>query len=963
MIKFYKLGKYIVVFLTISFLINMLTVVMAVDENLTKSEVKSASIDENDSYSSYYNKNKSINKPIKSYNLNFDNLTEKSANVKILDEYYGKAKVLKLNEGDFANWNFEASDDGLFLIFVEYIALSDEKNEAQAQLEINNVIPFKEASNLTFNKIWVDDKKNGKDNVGNDIAPFQIQAFEYEKKVLNGSDNIYSDGYYFRINKGVNSLKISMQMGGVALSRLVIYNEQDTMEYNEYKTKADKNIAEGSAPVSYILEAEQASFKSSSSLYPQSDKSTPQVTPNDPIKTKLNYIGGYNWRNQGQWISWDFEVPSDGFYHITFKYKQNFLRGLNVIRKVYIDDKTPFKELNNIPFKYSDGWNYNTLGDKEGIYSFYVVKGKHNLKMEATLGEYKAILSEINNSLSKLNVLYRKIVMITGINPDPFNDYFLHKEIKDLIPTFQEVMGSLNKNALALESISGSKGNEAASLYEIIRQLESFVKKPNTIPQHLDSYKANISVLADLILRLKEQPLSIDSINISSLDGAIKKENTNILDFIVFRFKAFCYSFVNSYSGIGNRYENTQGAAQPLNVWVSANDLQATGVSSGREQINILKRLVDDNFTVQNKIPVNLNLVSTSDTLLQAIVGKKAPDVALFVPKGIPISLAMRGSIADLRKAPQFSNWQKRVYPSAFIPYEYNGGIYGMPETQTFNVLFCRKDIFKEMNLSIPNTWKDFYKAATIIQSKNLQVGVAADQSTFEMMLLQKGIGMYNEKLSRVVLDDSRAVGVFKDWTDLYVSFGIPISYDFFNRFRTGEMPMGIAPLTTYNQLMVAAPEIFGLWEIAPIPASETDGKISRAQGCVTTSSIIMNSSKSKESAYQFIDWWTSTEIQAYFGNYMENIMGVAARYNTANIEAFKRLPWNKEERKVIEDLWPQVSDIPQTPASYYINRNITNAFRNVVLYYKNPREIMNRYSNDMNKELIRKRKELGLEE
>jgi hypothetical protein len=53
---------------------------------------------------------------------------------------------------------------------------------------------------------------------------------------------------------------------------------------------------------------------------------------------------------------------------------------------------------------------------------------------------------------------------------------------------------------------------------------------------------------------------------------------------------------------------------------------------------------------------------------------------------------------------------------------------------------------------------------------------------------------------------------------------------------------------------------------------------------------------------------------------------------------------------------------VPQTPVNYYIGRNLTNAFRRVVIKGENPRETLNYYNRDIDKEILRKRKEFGLD-
>ncbi|MBS1327891.1 MAG: hypothetical protein HP041_07860 [Oscillospiraceae bacterium] len=53
---------------------------------------------------------------------------------------------------------------------------------------------------------------------------------------------------------------------------------------------------------------------------------------------------------------------------------------------------------------------------------------------------------------------------------------------------------------------------------------------------------------------------------------------------------------------------------------------------------------------------------------------------------------------------------------------------------------------------------------------------------------------------------------------------------------------------------------------------------------------------------------------------------------------------------------------IPQVPASYYISRNLYNAFRRVTLSGGNPREMLFKYNSAINQEIERKRIEFGLD-
>lgn len=90
--------------------------------------------------------------------------------------------------------------------------------------------------------------------------------------------------------------------------------------------------------------------------------------------------------------------------------------------------------------------------------------------------------------------------------------------------------------------------------------------------------------------------------------------------------------------------------------------------------------------------------------------------------------------------------------------------------------------------------------------------------------------------------------------------------------------------------------------------------------------------------------------------------MGPAARYHTANIEAFKALPWTDEESAILLEQWEHVTDTPQIPGNYFITRSLTSAFRSVVDEEYNPVYMLNSVNKDMNAEIKRKRIEFGLE-
>jgi ABC-type glycerol-3-phosphate transport system substrate-binding protein len=324
----------------------------------------------------------------------------------------------------------------------------------------------------------------------------------------------------------------------------------------------------------------------------------------------------------------------------------------------------------------------------------------------------------------------------------------------------------------------------------------------------------------------------------------------------------------------------------------------------------------------------------------------------------------MRGALVPMDGFGGFEQTSRNFMPGALTPYQYEGGTYALPETQSFDMLFYRTDVFDELGLTPPETWEDFYYVLSVLQRNNLLTGIPESQRMFEALLYQNGASLYAADLTRTAFDKPEALTAFEQWTGLYAKYSLPLVFDFFNRFRSGEMPMAIVPYTQCNYLSGAAPEIKGLWDFAPVPGTaDANGNVINSEAAMGTGCVIV--AKDDASRYQdvfdFLSWWVSADAQAQFGLELENLMGAAARYPTANVEAFERLPWEPEQMDALITQWERVVEAPQIPGGYYVGRNISFAFRAVVYQNANERETLYKYDKEMNKEIIRKRIEFNL--
>ena len=321
-----------------------------------------------------------------------------------------------------------------------------------------------------------------------------------------------------------------------------------------------------------------------------------------------------------------------------------------------------------------------------------------------------------------------------------------------------------------------------------------------------------------------------------------------------------------------------------------------------------------------------------------------------------------------------FSNFT----PSSYAQYSLDGHVYGMPETQTFNVLFYRKDILEELELEVPNTWKELIEMFPTIQGNNMNIGIpsaagatatgSGDLNMYFTLLFQYGADLYNEKGTKTIVSSEAGVDAFADYVKFFNDYGCPLVFDFPSRFRSGEMPIAVQNYGMYNTLMVSAPEIRGVWDFTLVPGiekkdAEGNTYIDRSDCIVGSASMILPSNHEKESlAWEFFKWWGSTSTQVEFGREMEALLGASARYATANKNAFEQLAWSTHAINVLTEQWEQTVGIREVPGGYYTGRHLTNACRKCVNEKTDPRETILDYSILINEELTKKRKEFGME-
>lgn len=765
-------------------------------------------------------------------------------------------------------------------------------------------------------------------------ADTQISQAVYTK-LLRKTDNVTNQVMQFTLQAG----EAKLLMEGVRTD-FILYSAElvpyiPLPDYGEYIA----NYPYGeNATQTLLIQAEDIANGSDSSIGALYDRSDPLVSPADNRNMVLNIAGGNSFHLDGQWIQWRFRVTESGLYTIKFKARQYYKNGLSVNRRIYIDGSVPFAQAENVAFTYSPDWQLVTLTDGNGQAApVYLEAGVHTLQMEVVPGPQATSIEALTQTVSELTDIYRSVVMITGVNSDRNREYYLERDIPDLMQNLEAVLHQLGTQKAELEKLSGSQSGELASITTLQTQIRSFMDKPATIAVRLGNFKSNIDALSSFMLTISDQPLDLDYILLAAPDAEDPKVNAGFLCDLGFELKSLFWSF----------FPKKDAQGDVLTVWVSV----------GRDQMQVIKDITDNVYTAQTGQKVSFSLVQQGIT--DAILAGTGPDVVLYAGNTEIVTLAMRDALEPLDGYGALEDIRSQCQNQAFIPYEYKGQCYGVPLTQSFPMLFVRTDIFEELGLAVPQTWQELYACIPTIQRNNMQVGIPSADTTFATMLWQQGQGYYTEDLSKTNFDNQTAVAVFREYTRMFTDYSLPVTYDFYNRFRSGEMPLGITDYTEYNRLLTAAPEITGKWAMYPIPGTETAAGIDRSvQASSGMGGYVLAGSEKKQQAVEFLLWFADCKQQAQYGKQTEALLGAIGRYAPANQQAMTYLPWLPQELEVIMQQWQQVKEQPQMPGSYYTARNLANAFRSVVYDGTNYRESLLRYGSEIDRELARKKLE-----
>ena len=800
----------------------------------------------------------------------------------------------------------------------------------------------------------------------NEIRESLVQTPVWNTYAFKDSNGFIQEPFEFVIEPDENG-NVTLTIEGVnepiVISKLCLTPCTNYRSYEDYRQQYS---GYGKGEGQLKLEAEYFSASSSQTIYPMADTTSAANSPSATDRTLLNSVGGEKWQSVGQWVEYKFTVNKSGNYSIVARFKQNILDGMATSRILSLYSGAgvaegedgyyngiPFDEATRLKFNHSDDWQVGPLSDGVTNFEFYFKEGvTYTLRLEASLGAMGSTVSRVQDALNAINDDYLKILKLTGTTPDEFADYNFYGVIPDTMADLWEQHEEID-DIIAIMLKDSSKSSMTATLQNVSDLLRDMAMDEEEVAKNLDQLKTYIGSLGTWLGDAKTQPLTLDYLVIQSADEELPKAKAGFFAALWHEITGFIQSFFRNYDRMGALTDEV--AEDSVEVWIA----------TGRDQSQVIRNLINNKFTKEHGVTINFRLVA-GGTLLPSILAKKGPDVYLGIGAGDVINYAIRGALEPIEGMEGFDEACSNFNESAMIVLKMEDAYgvercYGLPETQGFPMMFVREDILAELELEVPKTWDDVKEAIPVLQAKNMEIAMIGDSNIF---IYQMGGELFADGGMRINLDSNLALTAFEDMCAMYTMYSFPYQYDFANRFRTGEMPIGFGDYTgTYNHLKVFATEIEGLWSFYPLPGiADADGNIKFDSVSGVGAISMIDGCEDKNKAWTFMKWYVGDECQVDYSNEMAAILGPSAKHPTANITALESLPWTRAEYNQIKLQFDNLAAIPNYPGAYIVGRYTKFAFLDAYNDNLNPVTSLLGYIDFINDEITRKRDEFDLE-
>ncbi len=812
-------------------------------------------------------------------------------------------------------------------------------------------------SELSF--LWADDLATIRtDRYGNEVVPESYQL-PYAAIYLEDHEAFSGLPLEVELPVGDTQITITPQNQGLTLYGIYAVTPETDAQYANYiaSVPADAYMGE-----TLTIQGEDYRAKSDSSIR-GTNVSNVSIYPSSPYAKLINATADKSNKRIGQKVYYEIEIPQDGIYYLSFKYCQPEKTGGCAYRTIEIDGEAPYAELRDIGFAYTGINTYENFTLKTGI---YLTEGIHTVCLKVTAGPMEGPYQELMTIIDEINDTGLELKRIKGNNSnessgvDTNRTWDIMQYMPDILDRIEDWIARLTAVYEELENIGGMEPAYVSDIMLAVQNLERLAEKPREIPNKLSLLSDDSSSAAQLasltLTKIYDQNLSIDCFYLHGADAVLPSPAANVMSSTATAIKQFLYSFSDEM----NESVDVSNSEDVLTVWIN----------KPTQYVEVLRQLTADTFTQETGIEVSFSIMPDEKKITLANSTGSNPDVALGLSYYRPAEFAMRGMAVNLLEFDDFLDWYGAEYNlQALSPMAYEDGIYGASETQEFYVLFYRTDILEMLDLEVPDTWEDVKAMMPVLHRNamnfNLPLANNVGYKSFEAtggFIFQNGGDYYSDDGFSSNFGDPNTLKGLREMIELYQVYGLAQNIpNFFNAFRSGSVPIGVSSFSTYLQLQVGAPELNGRWDIALVPGTvQEDGTVCRYWSADATSSMIFSNTQKKDEAYQFLKWWLSSDTQLQYANDLQMKYGSDYIWNTGNHVALAGMSYPLAHKKIILEQWSWQKEALRHPASYILEREVSNAWIAIVTEGDPFQARIDEATLASNREIMRKLTEFG---
>ena len=135
-------------------------------------------------YKGYLNNHAGAKEPQKTIDVDLYN-HEADGNVSVYTNFHDEAKCLFTDIESVVTYTIDVPEAGFYNVYMEYLITESRGVAAERAFYINGELPFDDALNLNFTRIWTDGGEKRVDNQGNEIRPTQVEAYDWQSSYFS----------------------------------------------------------------------------------------------------------------------------------------------------------------------------------------------------------------------------------------------------------------------------------------------------------------------------------------------------------------------------------------------------------------------------------------------------------------------------------------------------------------------------------------------------------------------------------------------------------------------------------------------------------------------------------------------------------------------------------------------------------------------------------------------------------